>query len=247
MKMIPILLIILWSCNSESARPIRIEEDGISFDSLMALSDSTNEELRETKASLKTTISQISALGKKKSEVEEQIKSAPVYRDALAYYPEESSELADLKNKLREYEQEISRLKYRLYRDSLALAKYMKKEVPQEVESGVPSPDEKSLIITLDRKMRGDGEISEQGVTVYLIKYTKKVKKLMHYEVGCKLNDLNSFESTEATYYKGQYFFNGVAPGKYLVKVCAYYGNYMVINKEDRQQTVAMQMSPPIQ
>jgi len=54
-------------------------------------------------------------------------------------------------------------------------------------------------------------------------------------------------DAKEASYYKGQYFFNDIEPGEYLIKVCALYGNWMVINKKDYKQEIEMLMSPPIQ
>ncbi len=92
--------------------------------------------------------------------------------------------------------------------------------------------------------MRGDGEIAETGITVYIMKYTKEVRKKFKEYGTCNLADINSVGAIEASYYEGQYFFNGIEPGKYFIKVCSLFGNYMVINREDSYQKIEMKVMP---
>ncbi len=250
MKLLPIILIILSSCNSETARPIPVAEGNTTFDSLIALQDSTNGELRETKASLTSTISevkaQIAVLSAKKKAVEVQIGEQPTFMSMRAedYKPsdDKDKEINRLRQQVRDYEREIAKLKNRLFYDSMNHVSKNYDVVPNEEK-----PDEKSLIITLDKKLKGDGDISETGVSVYIMKYTKDAKKLMKEYGNCQTKDLNLLQAKEANYYNGQYFFNDISPGKYLIKVCALFGNWMVINKTDYKQEIKMLMSPPIQ
>ena len=103
------------------------------------------------------------------------------------------------------------------------------------------------MVITLDKQLKGDGDISETGVSVWIMPYNKQSKKLMKEYGNCQTKDLNLLEAKEANYYNGVYFFNDVSPGKYLIKVCALYGNCVVFKREEKFQTVKMLMSPPIQ
>ena len=245
MKIIPILFILLWSCNSEEARPVEVAET-VSFDSLMVNADSANQELRDFKVSLAQTVSQIKELNSRKGEVFNKISSNPVYMDALTFDRViDTGDYNELRNKLREYETEIARLKKKIYTDSVYHSKVDR--VPNSVTYEPEKPNDKSLIIELDRKLRGDGDISEQGVSVWIMKYTKKAKKLFKGYDNCQSKDLNLLDAKEASYYRGQYFFNDIEPGEYLIKVCALYGNWMVINKRDYKQEIEMLMSPPIQ
>lgn len=70
----------------------------------------------------------------------------------------------------------------------------------------------------------------------------------MRYDLVCDMIELNKFNPRLAMTYEGQYFFNDLPPGKYLIKVCSYYGNYKVIEREkETYQEVVMQVAPPIQ
>jgi len=64
---------------------------------------------------------------------------------------------------------------------------------------------------------------------------------------NCQLKDLNSLGAVQAKSYKGVYFFNDVPVGKYLIKVCALYGDWVEVKRKDEHQTVAMKVAPPIQ
>lgn len=237
------ILIFLIACNSD--RSTSEYNKSTAIDSLIAASDSTNDFLREFDTTLSNTIdqvkSQIAKLSKEKEAAEVQIKEVPVYHDAIQYEPSDDKDkrIYELTMKVLAYEREIARLK-RQINDSSDVGKV--DEVPNEEK-----PNDKSLVVTLDRRLRDETELSEQGVTVYIMPFGKRSKKLMNYDIGCNLKEIGSLDAKQASYYKGQYFFNDVAPGKYLIKVCAYYGNYKVIRRENSYQTVAMQMSPPIQ
>jgi hypothetical protein len=108
------------------------------------------------------------------------------------------------------------------------------------IEAPVITPDESSVVIELD----GGGVVTPDNLLIYLIPYTKKVKKYMVYEASCSLG---LSENRVAQYYNGVYFFNAVDNGKYLIKICTPYGNYKRITKESEKQTIKMKIAPPLQ
>jgi hypothetical protein len=202
-------------------------------------------DFKEVSDFAKEAQARILMLESKKKAIEVQIGEQPTY---MAVQPEDykpsddkDKEINRLRQQVRDYEREIAKLKNRLFYDSMNHISKNYDIVPEN------KPDDKSLIITLDKKLKGDGDISEQGVSVYIMKYTKEAKKLFKEYGNCQTKDLNLLQAKEANYYNGQYFFNDISPGKYLIKVCALFGNWMVINKTDYKQEIKMLMSPPIQ
>ena len=242
-----LILLIFISCNSEmerkeTAHPINVEI----VDSMSVAFDSLKDDLKsfyQVSDYAQAAQLRIKQLEKDKNKVEEQVKD-PVYLDALQYLPsdEKDKKIYELTQKVMAYEREISKLKNRLFYDSVARVSKNYDIVPNEEK-----PNDKSLVITLNKTLRGDGEISEQGVSVWIMKYNKRSKKIFKGYDNCQQKDLNLLDAKEASYYKGQYFFNDIEPGEYLIKVCALYGNWMVINKKDYKQEIKMLMSPPIQ
>jgi hypothetical protein len=249
-KYLPILL--LWACNSsyEKATPITVSEP--LTDSLSLIVDSLKEWTEDISSVSSYAIKaqeRIKQLEKQKQIAEVELNGNPVYLDAIQsnreYEPtdDKDKEIYRLRQQIKDYEIEISKLKNRLFYDSMArVGKIEYDRVPNELK-----PNEKSLVITLNKKLRGDGDISEQGVSVWIMKYNKKAKKIFKGYESCQIKDLNLLNAKEASYYQGQYFFNDIEPGEYLVKVCALYGNWMVINKKDYKQEIEILMSPPIQ
>ena len=251
MKIIIPFLIFFISCNADSSN-YKISHRPTVVDSLIKTSDSVNDALRDMKSDMAQAISfakKIVSLKKEKETYEQPIVLADRYSDAY-YLPsdEKDRKIRELTEQILNYEREISRLRKRISADSAI--KYGKlKPMPDYIDQ-VPNeekPNDKSLIITLNKKLRGDGDISETGVSVWIMKYTKKAKKLFKGYESCQQKDLNLLDAKEANYYQGQYFFNDVEPGEYLIKVCALYGNWMVINKKDYKQEIEILMSPPIQ
>lgn len=244
------IIIFLIACNSDRAT-LEYKRSG-AVDSLVMASDSANDFLKEMDTTLGNTIdqvkSQIAKLNAKKKEVESQIQNEPVYLSMMQsndYKPtdDKDKEIYRLTQKIKDYEREISKLKNRLFYDSMErVGRIEYDQMPNEEK-----PNDKSLVITLNKKLRGDGDISEQGVSVWIMKYTKKAKKQFKGYDNCQQKDLNLLDAKEASYYRGQYFFNDIEPGEYLIKVCALYGNWMVINKKDYKQEIEILMSPPIQ
>ena len=244
-KYLPIIL--LWACNSssEKASPIIVQPLN---DSLSLIVDSLKEwteNISDISSYAIKAQARIKQLEQQKQVAEVELKASPIYLDAMQsdYRPldDKDKRIYELTQKVREYEREIAKLKNRLFYDSMNKVSKNYDIVPEE------KPNEKSLVITLNKKIRGDGEISETGVSVWIMKYTKKAKKTFKGYDNCQQKDLNLLDAKEASYYRGQYFFNDIEPGEYLIKVCALYGNWMVINKKDYKQEIEILMSPPIQ
>ena len=244
-----IWLLIFVACNSSSNKKIaNVQANHSSFvDSISRVVDSFSVSVADFKEVADFAINaqaKIKDLENKKQVAEVELKEIPVYTDMLQYTPsdEKDKRIYELTQKVREYEREIAVLKNRLFYDSMGKVSKNYDVVPNEEK-----PNDKSLVIILNKKLRGDGDISEQGVSVWIMKYTKKAKKQFKGYENCQLKDLNLLDAKEANYYQGQYFFNDIEPGEYLIKVCALYGNWMVINKKDYKQEIEMLMSPPIQ
>jgi len=218
-------------------------------DSLTLAFDSLKTDLKgfyEVSDYAKEAQARIKKLESEKKQVEFQIGEQPVSlaMQSNDYKPSDDKDkrIYELTQKVRAYEREIAVLKNRLFYDSMGKVSKNYDVVPNEEK-----PNDKSLVVILNKKLRGDGDISEQGVSVWIMKYTKKAKKAFKGYDNCQQKDLNLLDAKEASYYKGQYFFNDIEPGEYLIKVCALYGNWMVINKKDYKQEIEILMSPPIQ
>ena len=241
-------MIFLASCGANNSNSTKTHKPS-TVDSLIKTSDSVNDALRDMKSDMAQAISfakKIVSLKKEKELYEQPVVYADKYSDAY-YLPSDDKDkkIRELTEQILFYERENARLRKRIEADSLI--KYGKiKPMPDYIESDPPKPDGKSLIVNLDKRMRGDGDISDTAASVYRIPYSKKIKKYMRYDIYCAGVDLSN--AKQAYYYGGLYFFNDVPPGEYLIKVCAYYGNYKKIKREtDGYQMVTMQMSPPIQ
>ena len=249
-KYLPILLLFV-ACNSsyEKANPITVSDKPLT-DSISLIVDSLKEWTEDISSVSSYAIyaqAKIKQLEERKALTQAQVQNEPVYLSMMRsedYKPvdDKDKEIYRLTQKIKEYEREIAKLKNRLFYDSMSKVSQNYDVVPNEIK-----PDDKSLVITLNKKLRGDGDISEQGVSVWIMKYTKKAKKQFKGYDNCQLKDLNLLDAKEASYYRGQYFFNDIEPGEYLIKVCALYGNWMVINKKDYKQEIEILMSPPIQ
>lgn len=158
---------------------------------------------------------------------------------AYSYQPSDNSNLDELKRKLSDANKEIVRLNGELSsmkRTTLA-AKPKKDTV---FVDKVDTPNENALLVDLDGK-------ASESLTIYLIPYSKRAKRLMSYETSCDESIIHKNDYKIAQQYKGLYYFNSVNPGKYLIKICTYYGNYKVVHKSTGKEIVRMQVAPPLQ
>lgn len=148
--------------------------------------------------------------------------------------------IEDLKQRLREKDNEIASLKNQLNDIYKPTEKQSTKSVPSKtfIQSEIITPDENSLVVELDT-----GNLNIQGAELYLIPF-KGNKAKMNYDMYCD-NSINQFR--KADNYDNFYFFNSVPRGKYIVKICYYYGGYKVVNKGIGKETITMQLSPPLQ
>lgn len=178
-----------------------------------------------------------------------------------------NGEIGELIKKLGQYDLEVNKLKNqlielknRINKDSLTYSKIItpKKDsiifVPKQ--SSVPInvidvPDDNSLVLKIDGTSKKHGPLSvPENLNIYLIPLqgNKRIKELMIYDIGCGEIRISKYSNTKvAKFYGGSYFFNNVPPGKYLVKICYYYGNFKIITKTQGQQVISILLSPPIQ
>lgn len=87
---------------------------------------------------------------------------------------------------------------------------------------------------------------------VYLVPFTpansRIISRAQTYEIRCDEMNLDKARGRKiARYAGGQYVFLNVPPGKYFVKICAYYGGFYTYTKtESGNVTEKMDASPPI-
>jgi len=233
-KYLPILL--LWACNSasEKASPIIVSSQPLT-DSISLIVDSLkewSENISDISSYAIQAQAKIKRLESEKKATEHQIEVYPMALSSENYVSDDRDRIiAELRKKVYDYENQIAALKSELYRTEV-------KVVPNKIE--VEKPNDKSLVITLSGAL-------EQGASVWIMESNRKSKKIMKGYYNCQLKDLNSLGAIQAKSYKGVYFFNDVPVGKYLIKVCALYGDWVEVKRKDEHQTVAMKVAPPIQ
>ncbi len=246
-KYLPILF--LMACNSEIDRKetaVNVNTD--IRDSLSSAIDSLKTDLasiKEVSDYAKDAQAKINQLEKENEALElERSKeiSYTVSQDYTQYKSDDRDKrIYELTKELNEKKIEIARLKKTLADNSVKKNIDIVPEVTYEPEK----PNNHSLVITLDRRMKNADDLPFERISVYILPYEKrKVKGLMKYEVNC---GIDKFEAKQAGFFEGQYFFNDIPPGKYLIKICTLYGGYKVIERNDNYQMVAMKVAPPIQ
>lgn len=223
---IGVIVIIQFDHNSniKTAAPVSVIED--------SLSDKLSSSL-ESVDSLKPLVNNIV----NKIKYYEGLKTKYQEQEPILIYKKDTTELHSLRNKLVAANNEISRLNNELR--VMAYREYPKKEPARMsyVSPAIITPDENSIVLSFEGTLPKEAK-------VYLIPYNRSVKRYMEYESSCDVS-LSAYRSADN--YNGLYFFNNVESGKYLIKVCTYYGNYKVIKKGTGKEIVSMQVSPPIQ
>ena len=167
---------------------------------------------------------------------------------------------------IRDLKLYLKKLNNRVFEDSLKLItiqnkfekvkkEYELKKKEYELKNNDPSndetiggPDNLLLNFVVDSKR---GTIKTPGnLNIYLLPANdiKLVKNFMSYDINCNEYAMMKVKNYKvAKLYKGIYFFKNVPPGKYLIKVCYYYGNYKLVTKVNGQQTVTLEVAPPVQ
>lgn len=115
-------------------------------------------------------------------------------------------------------------------------------------EETISGPDNLLLNLIVDSKRSTIK--SPKNLNIYLLPANdmKAIKEFIGYEINCNESAMEKIPNYKvAKYYKGIYFFKNVPPGKYLIKVCYYYGNYKIFTKVSGQQTLTLEIAPPIQ
>jgi len=237
-KYLPILLLI--ACNSSSENVSTITVNPIN-DSISLIVDSLKEwtdDLSDVSSYAIKAQARIKQLEKEKQATEKQIETYPMAINSDAFVSDDRDRvIAELRKKVYDYENQIATLKNQLSRNKIPNTD----RVENKPESTEIRPNENSIILQLDRRMKNDGDIPLETLSVYIIPYNKKAKKWKEYGY------CSGLDGKQAEIYNGQFFFNDVPPGKYLIKVCTYLGGYKIIERTEGLQVVAMQVAPPIQ
>ena len=237
-KYLPILLLI--ACNSSSENVSTITVNPIN-DSISLIVDSLKEwtdDLSDVSSYAIKAQARIKQLEKEKQATEKQIETYPMAINSDAFVSDDRDKvIAELRKKVYDYENQIAALKNQLSRNKIPSTD----RVENKPESTEIRPNENSIILQLDRRMKNDGDIPLETLSVYIIPYNKKAKKWKEYGY------CSGLDGKQAEIYNGQFFFNDVPPGKYLIKVCTYLGGYKIIERTEGLQVVAMQVAPPIQ
>ena len=234
-----LILLIFVACNSsmETKEVVMASPNTSLADSVSIALDTLQmgiADLKELSDFAKNAQAKIKRLESEKKATEHQIEVYPMALSSENYVSDDRDRIiAELRKKVYDYENQIAALKSELYRTEVKTDK-----VPNKIE--VEKPNDKSLVITLSGAL-------EQGASVWIMESNRKSKKIMKGYYNCQLKDLNSLGAIQAKQYKGTYFFNDVPVGKYLIKVCALYGDWVEVKRKDEHQTVAMKVAPPIQ
>ncbi len=233
-----LILLLFVACNSEQKKEIQIPiASNLFSDSLLTTLDS-----------LRVSIGDFSEVADYAKEAKSRIVKLEKERDSLKLKKEEPRMFASLYREkdesglmklLEEKDREIASLKNKLRADSLYHARVDRVQ-DRPIEIKPEKPNDNSLVITLTG-------VVEQGASVWIMESNRKAKKIMKGYYNCQVKDLNSLGAKEAKRYKDVYFFNDIPTGKYLIKVCALYGDWVEIKRKDEHQTVAMKVAPPIQ
>ena len=90
------------------------------------------------------------------------------------------------------------------------------------------------------------------NLTIYLIPYSNKnsqvIKDAKVYEINCDEASLKKAENRKTAIFRnGFYYFPDVDAGKYLIKICTYYGGFYTYSKRSSgMETLTWDASPPI-
>lgn len=240
--------IISCSQNGDTASPVSVNNKSGIVDSIMSFTDSLKTLDTLATKSFAQVESTITKLNEEKKLLQYQLDQEVRFVEVDKRDSNKDKIISNLRKQLSTYETEIARLRQQPTRDTntdIVRNTYIPPSIPIE------KPNENSLVIQLNRKIRSGGEIPASTVDIYVVPYNKQNKKqakrLEQYEVSCDLGLIDYLSGRQASFYNGVYFFNDLKPGNYIIKICYYYGGYMVIEKKEGYQEVNMLVSPPTQ
>ena len=121
------------------------------------------------------------------------------------------------------------------------------------VEPEDPESDSNSLKLNLYYGSTKKDRVEVPGnLKIYIIPYSSANKAIIRdakvYEINCDQNNLNKAVGYRIAKYKnGHYIFPNLPAGKYLIKICTYYGGYYNYTKKSTgNPTLNWNASPPI-
>lgn len=248
-------VLVILSCSSKQDERLQVSS-GIkdsTFSAVDSLSSSVLERSEYLDSFTKVAVYQIEKKIKSLNKEKEKLMKE---RDSAAGFSEDhKQEDSEREARIRNLEQENTVYQSRLktLRSELEIAEKENKQQEYVVTKSrmkqyqvpVPvaqeKPDDNSLVI----KFILDGLILPDDLVVYLVPYTKDVKRYAVYEASCNLNGVDELLISKRN--GDIFFFNSVEPGKYLIKVCTYYGNFKIYTKTSGRQRIEMELAPPLQ
>ena len=249
-----LISVILIGCGSKQINKIELPNNNQpKIDSFAMLTDELNSRVQSVDSIIDISVFNAReskqaylSLKQENALLRDRLNSEATYKDGKkiwlsGYASSSDNELYALKQENKYLKAELGMYQRQSYRDSLYRSSLAATTI-KIPEKKTVKPNEDALIIDFDK-----GSLTLDGVSVYLIPYSKNVKGLMEYEIYCDMAEVNRLKGKQADYYNGEFFFNDVKPGKYLIKVCCYYGNYKVINRVSGSQVIEMQLAPPVQ
>lgn len=257
---------LLISCYSESKKKDRTDDLLAKSDSLAARLQESGDKLDSiTTLTVEQATRKINYLNNAKDTYRKKIEDIRSSSDDLI--KDKDKQIANLQSAINnadktitELKEQIKTLNSKIYQDSLSNSKTKskldnantelekikkgKKDKDVDDENIIGGPN--NLLLNLVETKR----VKSENLNIYLIPYSnsKEVKDLMNYEISCNEYNIRKIKGYKvAKISRGIYFFKNVDPGKYLLKICTYYGNYQVINKVNGQQTITLMIAPPVQ
>lgn len=233
MKYIFILLVFL-SCNSNRASK-EISYDP-ALDTLIKNTDSSIADLMKLDTltyqaivDVEKNTNEIKQLRQDKLELINQLEQKYPNFQAIQSNDVQYKRINELNKLLLQKEFENAQLKKQIRKDSTVKTRIpIGSKLMRLIEQEPILPSNNSIAVTLQ------GQYADLGISVWIMPYSKKAKKAMHnYDLFCNESKgkFASFKAVQAIYYEGRYIANDFPSGKYIIKVCAYYGDCLVVKK----------------
>ncbi|HLF45453.1 MAG TPA: hypothetical protein VI548_03465, partial [Chitinophagaceae bacterium] len=171
------------------------------------------------------------------------------------FYVEEDPQYIDLLNKYEQEKQNYNSL-LKEFNELKKLFDDYTRRIPDPVPvkpKTISFDSSNSLKLNLYYSLKQNDLVSPPDNTIiYLIPYTQKnmrvIKNASVYEISCDESFLKEAKDRKtAIPFNGSFYFPDVKPGKYLVKICTYYGGYYTYHKtKEGMESLNWDASPPI-